>query len=113
MLPQLSKCLRRVMSAVLITVMPAVLIALVCASCGHPASLGECEQIVEQVTVLQVRQEQLITDKASLAREAEHQKKTQHDAMMQKCVGKRITDSIMRCVRNAKTADEIVNQCFD
>lgn len=87
--------------------------ALACAGCGHPASVAECEQIVERVTVLQVRQEQLITDPASLKREAEHQKDVQHDAMMHKCVGKRITDSIMRCVRNAKTADEIVNECFD
>jgi hypothetical protein len=32
--------------------------------------------------------------------------------MLKKCVGKRITNGIMRCVEQAKSADEIVGDCF-
>jgi hypothetical protein len=39
-------------------------------------------------------------------------RKDRGDALVQQCVGKRITDKAMACVRAAKTTDEM-DQCLD
>jgi hypothetical protein len=111
---ELLKCAQlRALVALRVVALAGIVSVVGLVGCGHKASQAECEQIVERVTVLQVQKEQLITDPKRLGLEADFQKRVQHDTMMKKCVGKRITDSIMRCVREAKTADEIVNECFD
>jgi hypothetical protein len=35
------------------------------------------------------------------------------EAMTRGCVGKRITERALQCVRKAKTADAIQKDCFD
>jgi hypothetical protein len=80
--------------------------------CGRPASLEDCEEIVERVTVLEIKKRQPGSDKAMLKQESEREIAAHRDVMMRKCVGKRITDGIMHCVRNAKTSEEIVEECF-
>jgi small lipoprotein (TIGR04454 family) len=88
------------------------LLLLACAGCGHRATAEECEEIVERIARLdlekrmpdnpQAVEEQIASMKAQLRENAKRE-----------CVGKRITESAMRCVRQAKSSQEIVERCFD
>lgn len=87
-----------------------VLLAL--AGCGRPATVQECEEIASRVATLEYeaaskskappQPDQIQTIRARV-----------RDAMMKGCVGKRITEKALRCVRNAKTAEAIQKECFD
>ncbi len=79
--------------------------------CGHPASEGECKEILRAAAQLELKA-RLENDKALIAQELASIESSMKDAMMHKCVGKRITDSVMRCVRNAKTSEELFEECF-
>lgn len=80
--------------------------------CGRPATLQECEEIANQVATLEYeaasktntppQPDQIQTIRARV-----------HDAMMKGCVGKRITQRALQCVRAAKSADTIQKDCFD
>lgn len=47
-----------------------------------------------------------------IAQEIEAISESMRDQMMKKCVGKRITDDALKCVRTAKTAEELSEECF-
>jgi hypothetical protein len=80
--------------------------------CGRPATVPECEEIAGRVAALEYevanksnsppKPDQIQTIRARV-----------HDAMMKGCVGKRITQRALQCVRNAKTADAIQKDCFN
>lgn len=88
------------------------ILLLLFSSCGRPATLQECEEIANRVATLEYEAasksksppppDQIQTIRARV-----------HDAMMKGCVGKRITQRAIQCVRNAKTADTIQKDCFD
>lgn len=80
--------------------------------CGHPASVAECEEIVTRIARLELEKQYPENSKA-VERETESTKKALEKTTMKDCVGKRITDSAMKCVKNAKTSKEIVDKCFD
>jgi hypothetical protein len=81
-------------------------------SCGHRASVNECEEIIERIARLEL-EKRMPNDPQGVAREIDDMKKRLRETTMKDCVGKRITESAMRCVRNAKTSKEIVERCFD
>ena len=80
--------------------------------CGRPATEAECNEIVTKTATLEyeaatkspgaVEPSQIETIRARVK-----------DSMLRNCVGKRITEGAMRCVRNAKSAQEIQDRCFD
>ena len=78
--------------------------------CGHPASVKECEEIVERVVRLELKTEDA---GAAVADEVRETKESMRGDIMKRCVGRRITDNAMQCVRKAATAEEIENRCFD
>ena len=87
-------------------------IAFLLFSCGRPATVKECEEIAERVATLEYeaasksqsppKPDQVQTIRARV-----------RDAMMKGCVGKRVTERALQCVRSAKTADAIQKDCFD
>jgi len=79
--------------------------------CGHPASVDECEEIVERIARLELEKRKI--DPTEVAAEIESTKKAVRNSTMKECVGKRITTRAMECVRKAKTSQEIVDVCFD
>jgi hypothetical protein len=83
---------------------------LVFPGCGHPASVKECEEIVEAVVRLELKAADAGTP---VAEEVKATKESMHGDIMKSCVGRRITDGAMRCVRNAASAQEIEEKCFD
>jgi hypothetical protein len=79
------------------------------AACGRPATQEDCELIIDRNVELQMKQMQ-ITDQAAVdKRKAEI--RSAMSSELKGCVGKRVTDGMMICVKKAQTADEI-DQCL-
>lgn len=81
-------------------------------ACGRPATVSECEEIVDRVAALEFE----ATSKAAVpARPDQIQiiRARVREAMMKGCVGKRITDQALKCVRQAKNAERLQKDCFD
>lgn len=79
--------------------------------CGRPATVRECEEIVERITALEVLSHRdASTDEVH--REVAQAKLALHERMMKECVGRRIRDEALECVRHAKTSEE-ATACFE
>ncbi len=74
--------------------------------------MEECEEIIERIARLKL-QEKRPGDEKYIAEEIEATKKALSDTTMKHCVGRRITDSAKRCMKEAKTSKEIVEECFN
>jgi small lipoprotein (TIGR04454 family) len=90
----------------------ALAASLAAISCGHPATEAECEAIVERVARLEIEKKNPGNAQA-VQDEIEATKKSVRESMLKECVGRRITQKAMECVRTAKTGKEIVEDCFD
>jgi hypothetical protein len=78
--------------------------------CGHRATVKECEEIVERVARLEL--ERAKVGPATLANELKLAKESFKKDMGRRCVGRRVTEEAMSCVRSAKTSQEIEEVCF-
>lgn len=84
------------------------------AACGHPATDGECREILGRIVELELKA-QNVSDPGEVAR---RQKELETSIAAGKsgpydgCLGKRITDGQLACVRAAKTSGEITGQCL-
>lgn len=78
--------------------------------CGHRATVKECEEIVERVARLEL--EQAKVGPAMLASELKIAKESFKKDMGRRCVGRRVTEKAMSCVRSAKSSQEIEDVCF-
>lgn len=83
-----------------------------CVACGHPASVAECDEIVDRIARLEL-EKRYPDNKDAVEQEVEATKQSLKDSTMKDCVGKRITASAMECVRTAKSSKEIIDDCFD
>jgi len=83
--------------------------------CGHPASEAECEVIVDRIVELELKA-QKVTDPAEIAKRRSESLGIAGDRgraeVLQGCVGKRITDRALVCVREADNASEITDRCL-
>ena len=83
--------------------------AVLVGGCGRPATLDECNEIVSRITRLELEA------RGSAGQSAEMVKET-IDALrkttMKECVGRRIDDGAMACVRGASNAQQLVSECF-
>jgi hypothetical protein len=80
-------------------------------ACGRPATEQECAEIVERIAALELAAANVPAQQAQ-AQVAET-KQTFEPLAVDQCIGKRITDGALRCVRDAKSAQEIVDDCFN
>jgi len=80
--------------------------------CGHPATDKECQEIVERIATLELEKAGAPTDSKSVAAQIDETKKALASNTLKDCVGKRITERAMQCVRTAKTSSQIVDDCF-
>jgi hypothetical protein len=89
---------------------PLLLLALaLVVACGRPATEKECDEIVVRITELELKARGASSanaEEVKLTREA--LKKTS----LRECVGRRISDAAMGCVRSATNAEQIVKECF-
>ena len=82
------------------------------AGCGRPATEAECEQILERTARLELRERMGEADAKLLDAEVNATKQAMRESMMNNCVGKRITESALECVREAQTTKELTEGCF-
>jgi len=80
--------------------------------CGHPASDKECQEIVERIATLELEKTAGTADAAAVGTQVDETKKALLPNTLKDCVGKRITERAMQCVRGAKTSAQIVDDCF-
>ncbi|HSC86605.1 MAG TPA: hypothetical protein VLC09_05015 [Polyangiaceae bacterium] len=80
-------------------------------ACGHPASEAECREIMHTAAKLELKA-RLDGDQKLIEQELSEIEKSMQASMSNKCVGKRVTEGVMTCVRAAKTADELFSECF-
>jgi len=88
----------------------ALLLAVGVMGCGHRATEKECEEIVERVATLELQGAKVGAE--TMASELKIAKASFQKDVRQRCMGRRITDAAMSCVRAAKTAQEIEDVCF-
>lgn len=93
--------------------LPLMLLAcLAVAGCGRPATIADCEEIVARIAELELRGAKT-ADPSVIAKEVADTKVAFQAKAKQECVGKRITQRALECVRHAKTAEEIVRECLN
>lgn len=86
------------------------ILLLLVAGCGHPATEKECEEIVERVARLEL--EQAHTAAEAMNSEIALAKESFKKDMRQRCIGRRVTQEAMNCVRSAKSSEQIEKECF-
>lgn len=79
--------------------------------CGRPATKTDCDEILDKSAVIELKA-QNVTDPAEVKKRTEAVRAAQGDQLLAKCVGRRVTEKAMMCVRNATTADQ-VDRCLD
>lgn len=80
--------------------------------CGHPATEKECQEIADRVTQLELESSPVGRDPETAKEQLERTRTWVKETQLKSCVGRRITDAAMQCVRAAKTAQEITDSCF-
>jgi hypothetical protein len=80
--------------------------------CGHPASDKECQEIVERIATLEIEKTNGTTDAKSVGAQVDETKKALASNTLKDCVGKRITEKAMQCVRTANSSQQIIDDCF-
>ena len=80
--------------------------------CGHPATNQECQEIVERIATLELQKSGAPGDARSVGAQVDETKKALSANTLKDCVGKRITERAMQCVRTASNSQQIVDDCF-
>lgn len=86
-------------------------VALGLAGCGHPATRAECDEIITRSAEIELHA-QHVSDPRAVAERVAAAKASKGDALLDRCVGRRITDRALVCVRQASSAEQ-VDRCLD
>jgi hypothetical protein len=93
----------------------ALVLALLAAACGHPASEAECRIILERIVELELKS-QRVNDPVEVAKRRSESLGLAADGgrsdLLDGCVGRHITDRALACVQSAETAAEITENCL-
>jgi hypothetical protein len=81
-------------------------------ACGHPATEKECQEIADRVAKLELQASPAGQDPDTAKDQLERTRNWVKEGQLKACVGRRITDRAMQCVRAAKKAEEITDGCF-
>lgn len=84
-------------------------LALLAAACGRPATEQECDEIVTRITELELKARGIA---GGAADEVQGTKDALRKTTLRDCVGRRISEKALACVRTATSADQIVRECF-
>jgi hypothetical protein len=80
-------------------------LALPLAGCGRKATREDCEAVVDKNVELQLKALG-VTDPTVVTKRRDEMRASMKDDI-DKCVGKRVTDSMLGCVKTAETAEKI------
>jgi hypothetical protein len=85
-----------------------LVVALLVAACGRKATSDDCQLIVDRAVELKMKELNLDDPAAIAKRQA--QLRGELEGQMRDCVGRRVTDKMMGCVRSAPTSGDL-EQC--
>ena len=93
---------------------PLLALASLASACGRPATEDECRTIAERLVELECKAQHVTdpTEIASRQAAALDAGVEGRRSLYEGCVGRRITDGAMACIRAAQTADEITDKCL-
>jgi hypothetical protein len=74
-------------------------------ACGRKATREDCEMVVDRNIEAKLKSDG-VTDPAVIQKRKDELKPTLKDDI-DRCVGKRVTDGMMKCVKTAETAEQI------
>ncbi|HWL84196.1 MAG TPA: hypothetical protein VNO21_00155 [Polyangiaceae bacterium] len=77
--------------------------------CPRDATEADCQLIIDRNVELQMKAMNN-ADPAAIQKKQEEVRREMKDELRGECLGRKVTNSMMNCVRTAKTTDEI-NQC--
>jgi hypothetical protein len=80
-------------------------LALVGAGCGRKATRADCELVVDKNVEVKLKSDGM-TDQALIQKRKDELRTSLKDDI-DKCVGKRVTDGMLACVRSAETPEQI------
>lgn len=84
----------------------ALPVALATLGCGHPATREECQTIFDKSAELELR-EQNVTDATIIEERVAAVRAARGEELVGKCVGRRVTDRAVACVRAAETGEQL------
>ncbi len=79
--------------------------------CGRPATRAECDEIFDRSAEIELRA-QNITDPKIIRERINAVRAAKGEPLLSQCVGKRITENAIACVRNA-TSSEQMDKCLE
>lgn len=82
-----------------------VFASLTLAGCGRKATREDCDVVVDKNVELQLKALGVV-DPAVVSKRREEMRASMKDDI-DKCVGKRVTDGMISCVKNAETTEKI------
>ena len=77
----------------------------------HRATEEDCEKILDRIVELELHDQGITDPKLVEVRKAETRESKRAD-LIKGCVGKRISESALTCIRTAKKADEVTEKCL-
>lgn len=89
----------------------AAVLPLLSLGCGHPATRDDCEAIFRRSAEIELRA-QNVTDPKSIEERTAAVRAARGQELVDRCVGRRITDQALQCVRGAQTPRE-VDRCLE
>jgi hypothetical protein len=86
------------------------LLALLVLGCGREATVEDCQQIVKRIVELELES---VVPEQDLSAEVQEAQQAFRERASADCVGRRITEKSLACVAAAKTAEAVIDDCFD
>lgn len=87
------------------------LLFLALTGCGHRATQAECEEIFTRSAELTLKLKD-VHERAEVDKQVEQARVTKGDKLITECMGRRITEDAMECVRRAESVPEF-EACLD
>jgi hypothetical protein len=86
------------------------LLAVLAVGCGREATVEDCQQIVKRIAELELGS---VVSEQELSAEVQEAQAAFRERAAADCVGRRITEKSLACVAAAKTAEAVIDDCFD
>ena len=80
-------------------------LAVAAIGCGHPATEGDCQRIIEKAAELKLKEDNVREE--DIPKQIAGYKEARGDEAMKKCVGRTITKEALTCVEMAQTSDAL------
>jgi hypothetical protein len=78
--------------------------------CGRKATVEDCQQIVKRIVELELES---VVPEQDLGSEVLDAQQALRERALSDCVGRRITEKSLACVAAAKSAADVIDECFD